>query len=165
MKYILIIITALAAVATASAYQVEVGTNSMVVMPSRTVYASQLDDWAATNAYVNGDYAAISNRACMCLYAGTSSTNEPDSSAEIFADGTVTWVRVAAPRNRRFGIVKKGSGSTAVYLDFASATTTNSGFVLSYNGAGIIVDSADSYDGPVSAVSVSGNNTLIVGDR
>lgn len=168
MKYILLSIIAatLAAVATAAhGYEVEVGTNSMVVMPRRTVYAAQLDGWQATNDYVNGQYVTVSNRACMVLYSGTSGAAEPDSSSEIFGDGSVTWVRVASARERRFGLVKKVSGSTAVHLDFGTITDTNSGFVLSYNGAGIIIDNVDNYSGPVSAVSAGGNNTLRVGDR
>lgn len=50
-------------------------------------------------------------------------------------------------------------------LGFGSAATTNSGFVLSFNGAGITLDSVDAYDGEISAVSAEGSNTLIVGDK
>lgn len=167
MKKCLMIVLISAGIAVAvHAYEVSVGTNSIVIAPERNMYGSQsYRAWQATNAYANGQYASIGNAAHMCLVGGTSSTNAPTAGADVVQDGTVTWVRIASGNDRRFCLVKKVSGSTAVMLGFGRNATTNSGFVLSFNGAGVTLDSLDAYRGEISAVSADGTNTLIVGDN
>ena len=165
MKYILSLFVIAAAMVSASAYEISVGPTSAVVMPNRRVKAVNLDAWAATNDYSNGDYAAVGGVACMCLDAGTSGTNAPVLSDIVFADGTVRWVQVGIPQDRLFGLVKKVSGSTSVYLAFGSTATTNSGFCLELNGSGITFTLDDGYNGPVSAISATATNVLRVGEK
>lgn len=88
------------------AYEVSVGTNSVVVLPARSLYASHRA-WAATNQYANGQYVSISGVSHMCLVGGTSGTNAPALAGDVVSDGTVSWVRVAAGGSVGFALSKR----------------------------------------------------------
>lgn len=113
------------------------------------INAAAYNVWAATTAYVVGNYAVSDNKLYHCTVAGTSSGSGPTHTSGTATDGTVTWAYydtffggTREPYGNTVGPNKVVRFGTAAYLD---GTTNKSNNIYQDSGVRFYGSGSDSY--------------------
>ena len=138
----------------------DVTTNAVKLLAAPSHGRASGQEWAATNAYSQGESVRVGVTRYMALVAGTSGTTAPAGDADL-ADGTVTWRH--ATRAPRSGLWLANAGSTDVILSWTQ-TMAAAGAGINLAAGEKLVWSAPSAvpQAPVFAASDSGTNTVYV---
>jgi len=143
----------------ADSYSMTVGTNSIKVLPSRSL------DFAVTyttnTVYTQGMYVQTSpHRFYMAATAGVSGTNAPNHSQGKATDGTVSWLAVGRTKRTEASVVN--DSAVVMYVSDVPPAVVGEGARL--NAAGGSYDLP--YSGELWAIAASGtNNNMSVIDR
>lgn len=133
---------------------VQVGTNSVVLLPDRTLQNAPV--WVTLTAYGQGDYVKVGARYYMAIEAGTSGATAPSHALGTATDGTVTWLKVKPGLRQGLAIVN--ASTNAVYLSVASSAEEGKGIYLS--GQGSAWEPNHTPQGRITAIAGSDSNLV-----
>ena len=132
----------------ADSYSVTVGTNSVRILPSRTLDGAAT--WTTNTVYAQGTYVQVSrHRFYMAITGGVSGTGSgPSHSQGIKPEGTVSWL--AVNRTDRLEATISNDSAAVIYLSDTSPAEVGRGYrmnafggLYNYAGSGDIFAIAD----------------------